>query len=900
MIKKLLIANRGEIAIRIIKTCKLLNIKTVAIYSLDDNKSLHIEMADECVCTGFEDGYININNIIQAAINTGCDAIHPGYGFLSENYEFAVRVKLARLTFIGPDAEVIKLTENKNAMKELAKSNDVNVIDEFSFENTTNIQFPVLIKSIYGAGGKDIKKIDNAQELESFVTQNEKCLNRFFIEKYIDANRHIEIQFASDKLGNVVIFPERDCSIQNNYQKIIEITPSSGLNKNVIDKIKNKTNELIKKIKYVGVGTAEFLIDNNNNFYFIEINPRIQVEHAISEVYANVDFVKIQIDILNSKSIENLNRIDYSSNHNFVMEARIYAKNSPNNCVKRFEYNEDPNIRVDSCICEGMRLNYNYDTLLFKAIAKGNTREEMINNLYDFLNGIKLIGVDTNLHEVITFLKCPKFILNEYDLKTYDEYIELMTKKSLTYKERMSLICDDDSFEELESDDNKNLIIGTAKINDKQVAIGIMDSTYKAGSLDVETIKKILYLISHAKSNKLPLIFVSSSGGIRVQNGVSALLGMSKMALAIKEFKETGLFISFVTNPTYGGLNASLSSLGDVIIAEENSMIGFSGKKIIQNEIGDPIPEDFQTAEFNLKNGLIDAVVSRAESKEVISRILTQYNKTIKPFSYDKSGNNKYNVNKEELIKKVRSNEHIRPQEIVNGIFDSLLEIHGDRDGNDDNSVKCYFAKLDDDYISIVAIDRTNNLEDNMINNYGMIGPHGFRKILRFFKLSEKFNSPIVTFVDTPGADPTVDSEKNGQASAIAVLLEAISSITVPIMSFITGEANSGGAISLVTSDYLAMLKNSFFSAISPEGYKDIVFKEGSEKDNWIEDLRITPYELLEDGIIDEIIDDEDQNNLFKELTNIIKLKLYDLSILSKEELLSNRKNRIKKWGKYE
>lgn len=506
---------------------------------------------------------------------------------------------------------------------------------------------------------------------------------------------------------------------------------------------------------------------------------------------------------------------------------------------------------------------------------------------------------------------CPKCNIQFENYNQYKTCTNCGYNFKMTCNDRLDLICDSGTFQEIDNEnknDKDNIIIGVANINGYKVAIGIMDSFNMAGSIGVYLINKLCYLISYAKNYHLPLIIFSASGGIRVQEGVKALVGMSKLSEVINEYKKNGLFISFLTNATYGGLNASLSMLGDIIISEKDCKIGFSGTRVIKNELHQDLPDNFQTTEFNYENGLIDIIVSRDKEKGIISRILEQYN----------NKNNKNNENNEkaivkreikeytkkmdklELIKEIRTEKHIRPYNIVENIFRSFIEIHGDRISKDDNSIKCGFAKLDDMFVSIAYVDRRNNINENIITNFGMINPEGYRKVNRFVKLSEKLNSPIIFFVDTPGANAGYEAEKNGQAVAIANLLQDISKIKVPIISFITGEANSGGAIALITGDYLVMLEHSYLSVISPEAYIDIIYKGKEKIENVINELNILPTDMLHNKIIDEIIEDNNDEKLMEEIKTIINNKIIELSNITKEELLNKRKRRIKNWGKYE
>ena len=895
MIKKILIANRGEIAVRIIKTCKKLGITTVAIYSTDDKDSLHVRIADESVCTEKEssnDGYTNINNIIQAAINKKCDAIHPGYGFLSENYEFAKAVESNNLIWIGTNSDIMKKVENKHNIKKEVEKLNIPVIKEFEKEKVKQEDFPLLIKEAFGAGGKGIEKVNNIECLNNIYNKM-KNLNEeeLYIEKYIKGFRHIEIQFAVDNFRNVIIFPERDCSIQEKYKKVIECTPSFDVPKNIVTKLKHDTEKIVRHLKYNNIGTAEFIIDCENNYYFLEINPRIQVEHTITEMITNIDLIKLQISIAGHQEIKNYKIQD---NGKYAIESRVYAKKA-GEIIQSYKIPNSKYIRVDTEIFDGMKISPRYDPLLAKIICVGNTRIDAISKMVNALNEFQINGVDTNKDSLYRILTSQCFLDGKYCLQ-YD-----FNNVRISAMERLKLICDENSFIEIDKEnkkENETILIGIGKIHNLNVAIGIMDANYMAGSIGTFLTNKLCFLIKYAKINKLPLLILSSSGGIRVQEGVNALVGMAKLSAVIKDFKEDGLFISFFTNPTYGGLNASLSMLGDINIAEEGCKIGFSGARIIENELHQNLPKNFQTEEYNLENGYIDIITSKDNEKETIYRLLEQFyhHNNTKEIQYKETKTNT-SINKLDLIRQIRSEVHIRPETIVNNLFTDLIELHGDRVHKEDNAVKCFFAKLNDIDLSVIYVNRQNNLQNNILSNFGMIRPDGYRKINRFIKLSEKMKSPVVIFIDTQGADAGIYAEENGQASAIANLLQDISKISVPILSFITGEANSGGAIALTTGDYLCMLEHSYFSVISPESYSDIVYKGKKKIDEVIQEMRILPKDLIDEKIIDEIIQDSDFENMIEEIKAIINNKIHCFSELTKEELICRRLDRIENWG---
>lgn len=434
MIKKVLVANRGEIAVRIIKTCKELNIKTVAIYSKCDKDSYHIFLADEAYCVGDDNphnSYLNINNIIQIAINTGCDAIHPGYGFLSEDYEFVKKVNENNIIFIGPSLDVMKKIYDKQKLKKLLKDINVPLIESYSLKEFIELKdnniYPILIKQINGGGGKGIEIVSSKFELEQTINKLKKNLNKefdidnYYVEKYIDVYRHIEVQVIADKYNNISILPERDCSIQRNFQKFIEETPSS-LNNKIIDSIKKEALKIFEFLKYDNIGTAEFLVDNNYNYYFLEINARIQVEHTITEVVSDIDLVEEQINISN----ENKNNKDkYILPNYYALECRINAEDPNNNFMPssgKIDILNIPtgkNIRIDSYIYQGYLIKPYYDSLLMKVITYDKKRDKAIIKMQTCLDELIISGIKTNMDFNYEIISKKDFQKGNYKFKKY-------------------------------------------------------------------------------------------------------------------------------------------------------------------------------------------------------------------------------------------------------------------------------------------------------------------------------------------------------------------------------------------------------------------------------------------------------------------------------------------------
>ncbi len=388
---KILIANRGEIAVRIIRACKEMNIKTVAVYSEADKDALHTKLADEAVCIGpanSKESYLNIKNIIEAANITRADSIHPGFGFLSENSQFAKICEESNIKFIGPDSKTIDLLGNKSNAKKIMQKAGIPVIEgsdgsinglKEGMAIAEKIGFPIMLKAAAGGGGKGIRVVYNKRDFESnYNIVKQEAKNSFnddeiYIEKFIENPRHVEIQILADEYGNIIHLGERDCTIQRNHQKVIEETPSTILD----EKLRNKMGEVACKVakiaNYKSCGTVEFLVDNNKNFYFMEMNTRIQVEHPITEMRTGLDIVKRQIKIAGGEKLE-IKQKDVKFNGHCI-ECRINAENpdkkfmpSPGK-ITGLLLPGGNGIRIDTAIYEGYTIPPTYDSMIIKIIA---------------------------------------------------------------------------------------------------------------------------------------------------------------------------------------------------------------------------------------------------------------------------------------------------------------------------------------------------------------------------------------------------------------------------------------------------------------------------------------------------------------------------------------------------
>tara|TARA_B110000014_G_scaffold258716_1_gene245293 strand:- start:25556 stop:26890 length:1335 start_codon:yes stop_codon:yes gene_type:complete len=443
MIKKLVIANRGEIALRILRACRELDIKTVAVYSEPDRDLMHVKMADESICIGPSDSslsYLNIPAIISALELTGADAVHPGYGFLSENPDFAEKVEKSGFHFIGPSAEVIKKMGNKVSAKKFALESGLPIVpgtdgavDDNPEAQADKIGYPLIIKAASGGGGRGMRIVENKEDLENAInlTQKEAASSfgdsTVYMEKFLLHPRHIEIQILADKFGNVIHLADRDCSLQRRHQKIIEEAPALGVPEELRQDMFSRCIDACKKLNYVSAGTFEFLYENNN-FYFIEMNTRIQVEHPVTEQITGLDLVKLQLRIARGEELSLKQEDIVFRGH--AIECRINAEHpktflpSPG---KITEYHPPGGIgvRVDSHIYQNYTVPPFYDSLISKIIVRANDREDTRIRLLRALDEVQISGIDTNIETHRNLINDEKFISGNFDINYLEEKFKL-------------------------------------------------------------------------------------------------------------------------------------------------------------------------------------------------------------------------------------------------------------------------------------------------------------------------------------------------------------------------------------------------------------------------------------------------------------------------------------------
>ena len=437
MLKKVLIANRGEIAVRIIRACREMGIRTVAVYSEADKNALHKTLADESVCIGpapSSKSYLNIKAILEAACLTGADSIHPGFGFLSENAKFAKLCEDIGIKFIGPKCELIELLGNKSKAKETMKRAGVPVVPgskglikskSQAIELAKKIKYPVILKASAGGGGRGIRIAYTEEELKKeydIVKQEAKISfndDSLYMEKFIENPRHIEIQILADEHGHCIYLGDRDCSIQRRNQKIMEETPSSFIS----DEIRNEMGEVavkaVKEIGYSNAGTIEFLVDKNKDFYFMEMNTRVQVEHPVTEMVTGVDIIKEQIKIASGEELSYSQEDIKINGHS--LEVRVNAENPSKNfmpcpgTITGLHLPGGNGIRVDTAIYDGYSVPQNYDSMLAKIIVHGKNREESIEKMKSAIAELVIEGIDTNRDFLYQILENEDFVNNNYD-----------------------------------------------------------------------------------------------------------------------------------------------------------------------------------------------------------------------------------------------------------------------------------------------------------------------------------------------------------------------------------------------------------------------------------------------------------------------------------------------------
>lgn len=416
------------------------------------------------------------------------------------------------------------------------------------------------------------------------------------------------------------------------------------------------------------------------------------------------------------------------------------------------------------------------------------------------------------------------------------------------------------------------ILIGEAKIQGNDVVIGAMDARFLMASMGYVVGEKITRAFEEAEKRKLPVVLFCCSGGARMQEGMVSLMQMAKTSAAIKRHSKAGLlYVSVLTDPTTGGVTASFAMLGDVILAEPGALIGFAGPRVIQQTIGQKLPEGFQSAEFLVEHGIIDGIVRREALKETLGMLLRVHGwkgtydsfplespaREMETFGKKKKQKQKECMNAWDRVLTARSSDRPTSLDYIHGIFTDFLELHGDRSIRDDGAIVGGIAFLDGQPVTVVGVQKGKNTKDNIKCNFGMPSPEGYAKALRLMKQAEKFNRPVIAFIDTPGAYCGIEAEEHGQGSAIAKNLLEMSDLRIPVLSIVIGEGGSGGALALGVGNEVWMMENSTYTILSPEGFATILWKDSKRAPEAAEVMKVTAAHLKEMGLIERVIPEQ-------------------------------------------
>jgi len=444
--KKILVANRGEIALRVMRSAREMGIKTVAVYSEADRNALHVRYADESVCIGpapSNQSYLVIDNILEACRITGAEAIHPGYGFLSENAEFARQVKKAGLSLIGPSAEAMEIMGNKLSAKAAALKYNIPMVPgteeaitdiSEAKKRAVGVGFPILIKAAAGGGGKGMRIVntinDFTEQMDLAVSEATSAFGdgSVFIERYVSSPRHIEIQVLGDNHGHIVHLFERDCSVQRRHQKVIEEAPSAILTPEIRQKMGQCAVDVARSCNYTGAGTVEFIMDENLDFYFLEMNTRLQVEHPVTEMITGIDLVKEQIRIARGESLRFKQEDLHINGH--AVEVRVYAEDPKNNflpdigTLQTYQTPKGPGVRVDDGFEQGMEIPIYYDPMIAKLITFGKDRTEAIERMIRAIDEYQITGIQTTLGFGKFVMQHPAFISGDFNTHFVEKHFK--------------------------------------------------------------------------------------------------------------------------------------------------------------------------------------------------------------------------------------------------------------------------------------------------------------------------------------------------------------------------------------------------------------------------------------------------------------------------------------------
>ena len=495
-----------------------------------------------------------------------------------------------------------------------------------------------------------------------------------------------------------------------------------------------------------------------------------------------------------------------------------------------------------------------------------------------------------------------QMIADEGSFREWDDGLE--TKNPLNYKgyeEKIRLMQEKTGLDEA-------ILTGSALIHGKKAAVGVCDSRFIMASMGEVVGEKITRMIERATKEKLPVILFACSGGARMQEGIVSLMQMAKTSAALKRHSDAGLlYVSVLTNPTTGGVTASFAMLGDIILAEPGALIGFAGPRVIEQTIGQKLPEGFQKSEFLLKHGFIDRIVERKELKTVLADILSMHEKKV--FSQMKKAEEQQTeyvrqteISAWERVQLSRRKDRPTGSDYIRHLFTDFIEFHGDRYYKDDRAIIGGIAKFKGIPVTVIVQEKGRTTKENIEHNFGMPSPDGYRKALRLMKQAEEFGRPILCFVDTPGAFCGLEAEERGQGEAIARNLFEMSGLTVPVLAIVIGEGGSGGALAMAVADEVWMLENSVYSILSPEGFASILWKDSKKAKEAAEVMRLTADDLKEMGIVERVISEgkefseEHMGDVCKKLSHYMEQFLGQYQKMTNGELMEHRYERFRKY----
>lgn len=500
-------------------------------------------------------------------------------------------------------------------------------------------------------------------------------------------------------------------------------------------------------------------------------------------------------------------------------------------------------------------------------------------------------------------------------------------------RRRIEMVTDEGSFEEWDSDLqggnpleykgyeekleklqektglSEAVITGKAKIDGRETAIGVCDGRFLMASMGEAVGEKIARAVERATEERLPVILFACSGGARMQEGIVSLMQMAKTSAALKHHSDAGLlYISILTDPTTGGVTASFAMLGDVILAEPKALIGFAGPRVIEQTIGQKLPEGFQRAEFLLEHGFLDAIVERPQMKAVLSKILalhengkgTDFNRKECAQDLVADGRKEEKLTAWQRVELSRRKDRPVGSDYIDALFTDFVEFHGDRYFADDKAIIGGVARFHGMPVTVIAQAKGRNTKENIERNFGMPEPEGYRKALRLMKQAEKFARPVICLVDTPGAFCGLEAEERGQGEAIAKNIYEMSGLKVPVVSIIIGEGGSGGALAMATADEVWMLENSIYSILSPEGFASILWKDSSKAKEAAEVMKLTAENLKSQGIVERVFAEpqtytvQNMNSVIMQINEAIEEFLMKYGSMSEQELIRHRYERFR------